>query len=44
MAMTEATALQPQLGHGEVSTGRVVAPLGHRGQLGEVDSQVGDVT
>ena len=43
MAMTEAAPLQTQLGHSVVGAGRVVAPLGHRRQLGEVDPQVGDL-
>lgn len=43
MAMAEAAPMQTQLGHSVVGTGRVVAPLGHRRQLGEVDPQVGDL-
>lgn len=43
MPVTEAAPLQTQLGHGVVGAGRVVAPLGHRRQLGEVDPQVGDL-
>lgn len=42
VAVTETAALQTQLGHRVVGTGRVVAPLGHGGQPGEVDSQVCD--
>lgn len=42
VAVAEAAALETQLGHGVVGTGRVVAPLGHRGQPGKVDSQVCD--
>ena len=44
MAMAEAAPMQTQLGHSVVGTGRVVAPLGHRRQLGEVDPQVGDLS
>lgn len=43
MAVTEAAPLQTQLGHSVVGAGRVVAPLGHRRQLGEVNPQVGDL-
>lgn len=43
VAVTEAAALQTQLGHCVVGTRRVVAPLGHGGQPGEVDSQVCDL-
>lgn len=43
MAVTEAAPLQTQLGHSVVGAGRVVAPLGHRRQFGEVDPQVGDL-
>lgn len=42
VAVAEAAALQTQLGHGVVGTGGVVASLGHRGQPGEVNSQVCD--
>ena len=43
MAVTEAAPLQTQLGNSIVGAGRVIAPLGYRGQPGEVDSQVCDL-
>lgn len=43
VAVTEAAPLQTQLGHCIVGTGGMVAPLGQRGQPGEVDSQVCDL-
>lgn len=43
VAVTETAPSQTQLGHRIVGTGVVVAPLGQRGQSGEVDSQVRDL-
>lgn len=42
MAVAEAAPSQAQLGHRVVGAGGIVDPLRHRGQLGEVDSQVCD--
>lgn len=44
VAMTEAAPLQTQLGNCKIGAGGMEAPLGHWGQLGEVDSQVCDVS